>query len=333
MSFRSVLRKLVMLGGAAATVAIPNHEAAAQASYPTRPVTIVVGAAAGGGNDVAARLLADFLTKELGQPFVIENRPGASGARASEYVVGQPADGYTLLLGNNATQIYNSMLIADTTYNPDRDTVLAGMFGQSTNMLVVNKDLPVKTVGDLVALAKQKPGDLNFGSLGIGGSVHLAGEYFRLKTGTDVVHVPFKSGPEMISDIIAGTTDFAVDNLPNSYTAVANKQIRALAVTSDKRWPSLPDVPTMAEAGYPDLNILTFYGLYAKAGTSAEVIARIDAAVEKFVTTKSEGTAKLDRIGAIPFRMPLNDYKAFVEAQTKIWRAMIASAGLKEVKH
>jgi tripartite-type tricarboxylate transporter receptor subunit TctC len=326
-AFRSALAGMASLAVGAA-----SHDAMAQTAYPTRPVTIVVGAGAGGGNDVAARLLADFLSKELGQPFVVENRPGASGARASEYVVGQPAEGYYLLLGNNATQIYNSMLIAETTYEPNRDTVLAGMFGQSTNLVVANSKLPVNSVADLVALATSKPGDLNFGSLGIGGSVHLAGEYFRLKTGIDVVHVPFKSGPEMIADIVAGTTDYAIDNLPNAYSAATNGQLKPLAGTSEKRWPSLPNVPTMAEAGYPDFNVLTFYGLFAKTGTDPQVLAKLNTAVEKFVTTKSEGEVKLDRIGAIPFLLKPADYKGFIEVQTKIWREMIAAAGLKEVK-
>jgi tripartite-type tricarboxylate transporter receptor subunit TctC len=336
MSVISVLRKAsgktAVALAATLTIVAVSGPAMAQAAYPTRPVTIVVGAGAGGGNDVSARLLADYLSKELGQPFVVENRPGAQGARASEYVVGQPADGYHLLAGNNATQIYNSMLLKDTTYDPNRDTVLAGMFGQSTNLLVVNPKLPVNSVAELVALAKSKPGDLNYGSAGIGGSVHLAGEFFRLKTGIDTVHVPFKSGAEMVTDIIAGTTDYAVDNLPTSYSAVVNGQLKALAVTSDKRWPTLPNVPTMAEAGYPDVKVQTFYGLYARSGTDPQIIAKIDAAVGKFVSTKSEGEAKLDRIGAIPFHISSADYKVFIEAQTKIWRAMIAAAGIEEVK-
>ncbi|MCX8997430.1 tripartite tricarboxylate transporter substrate binding protein [Rhizobiaceae bacterium BDR2-2] len=336
MSVISVLQRLAgrmtVATVAALGLSAASGEAVAQSTYPARPVTIVVGAGPGGGNDVAARLIADYLSRELEQPFVVENRPGASGARASEYVVAQPADGYTLLLGNTATQIYNSMLLADSTFDPNRDTVLAGMFGQSTNLLVVNPQLPVNSVADLVALAKSKPGELNFGSAGNGGSVHLSGEYFRLKADIDVVHVPFKSGAEMATDIIAGTTDFAVDNLPTSYSFVVNGQLKALAVTSEKRWPTLPDVPTMAEAGFPDFNVLSFYGLFARTGTDPEILAKIDAAVEKFISDKDEGEAKLDRIGAIPFRLEPADYSAFIDEQSKVWRAMIAAAGIEEVK-
>lgn len=335
MSFYPVLKKFAGMLTVAAVTGLglaSASSALAQSNYPSRPVTIVVGAGPGGGNDVAARLIADFLSKELGQPFVVENRPGASGARAAEYVVTQADDGYTLLLGNTATQIYNSMLLADTTFDPNRDTVLAGMFGQSTNLLVVNPKLGLNSVADLIALAKSKPGDLNFGSAGNGGSVHLSGEYFRLKSHIDVVHVPFKSGAEMVTDIIAGTTDFAVDNLPTSYSFVVNGQMKALAVTSDKRWPSLPDVPTMAEAGLPDFNVLSFYGLFAKTGTNPEILAKIDTAVAKFISDKAEGEAKLDKIGAIPFRLASTDYAGFIESQSVVWRAMIAAAGLQEVK-
>lgn len=329
----TIFKKLGFLAAAAGlgTATIVGG-ASAQATYPTRPVTIVVGAGPGGGNDVAARLIADFLSKELGQAFVVENRPGAQGARAAEYVVSQPANGYFLLLGNTATQIYNKMLIADSPFDPDRDTQLAGMFGQSTNMLIANPKLGVGSVSELVALAKQKPGKLNFGSAGIGGSVHLSGEYFRQKAGIDVVHVPFKSGAEMITDIIAGTTDFAVDNLPTSYTAVAGGQLKALAVTSATRWPSLPDVPTMTEAGYPDFQVSTFYGLFAKTGTPTDVIDKIDAAMVKFIDDPKEGKAKLDRIGAIPFRLTPAAYKDFVAKQAVVWHAMIAAAGIPEVK-
>jgi tripartite-type tricarboxylate transporter receptor subunit TctC len=330
-TFFKTLRKAAIAAGALTFIAMPLS-ASAETDYPTRPVTIVVGAGPGGGNDVAARLIADYLSKTLGRPFVVENRPGAQGARASEYVVAQPADGYTLLLGNTATQIYNKMLIADSPFDPDRDTQLAGMFGQSTNLLVVNPKLPVSSVADLVKLAKDKPGDLNFGSAGIGGSVHLSGAYFALKAGIDAVHVPFKSGAEMITDIIAGTTDFAIDNLPTSYSSVTGGQLKALAVTSEKRWPSLPDVPTMAEAGYPDFQVMTFYGLFARSGTPADTIAKIDGAVAKFIGDKAEGPAKLDRIGSIPFRLPPAEYKDFVAKQAVVWRAMIAAAGIPEVK-
>ena len=318
-------------GAAASLLALAMSPAAAETDYPTRPVTIVVGAGPGGGNDLAARLIADHLGKSLGQAFVVENRPGASGARAAEYMMTQPADGYTLLLGNTATQIYNAMLLADTTFDPNRDSTLAGMFGKSSNVLVVSPKLPVNSVADLVALARDKPGELNFGSAGVGGSIHLAGEYFNKLAGIDAVHVPFKSGAEMMTDIIAGNTDYAIDNLATSYNAIVNGDLKALAVTAATRWGSLPDVPTMAEAGFPQLDLISFYGLVAARDTDPAVLEKLNAAVAAFVASP-EGKEQLARIGAVPFALSPAEYPAFIEGQGKVWREMIVAGGKTPLK-
>ncbi|WP_225027601.1 Bug family tripartite tricarboxylate transporter substrate binding protein [Xinfangfangia pollutisoli] len=330
MKLTGYIRKAVW-GVTASLIAMTASPLLAETDYPTRPVTILVGAGPGGGNDLAARLIADDLTKTLGQAFVVENRPGASGARAAEYMMTQPADGYTLLLGNTATQIYNAMLLADTTFDPDRDSALAGMFGKSSNVLVVNKDLPVNSVAELVALAKEKPGELNYGSAGVGGSIHLAGAYFTQLAEIDAVHVPFKSGAEMMTDIIAGNTDFAIDNLATSFSAISNGDLKALAVTNATRWDSLPDVPTMAEAGYPQLDLTSFYSLVAAKDTDPAVLDKLNTAIAAYVASP-EGAEQLGRIGAVPFDLSPADYPAFITTQGEIWRAMIVAGGTTPLK-
>lgn len=321
-----------ILGKAAALAtmisAIAFMMPAAQAAYPGRPITIIVGGGAGGGNDIAARLVGDYLSKKLGAPVVIENRPGASGARAAEYFADKPADGYTLLLGDNATQIYNPWLIKDTTYDPAKQSVPVAIFGQSTNMMVVHPSLNVNTVAELIALAKSKPSDLDFASAGNGGSIHLAGEYFKHLADIDVVHVPYKTTADMVVNLVAGNTDFAVDNMPNSIQAVRDGKLKALAVTSAERWPDLPDVPTMVELGYKDFALIKWYGIFAQTGTDPEIVKTLNTAITEFLNDPAEGPVKLARIGAIPVKMTADEYGAFLDGQAKIWRTVIDAAGI-----
>jgi tripartite-type tricarboxylate transporter receptor subunit TctC len=323
---RMIFSKAAAVAAAAGCVAFASCPA--MAAYPERPVTIVVGAAAGGGNDIAARLLGDYLSRKLGVAFVIDNRPGASGARGAEYFAGRPADGYTLLLGDNATQIYNKWLLKDTTYDPGKQSIPAAIFGQSTNMLVVHPDLGVNTVAELVALAKSKPGTLDFGSAGNGGSIHLAGEYFKHLAGIDVVHVPYKSTAEMVVNLVAGNTDYAIDNMPNSIQAVRDGKLKALAVTSADRWPDLLQVPTMEELGYKNFALIKWYGIFAQTGTDPAIVKILNTAITEFLDDPAEGPQKLTRIGAIPFKTKAGEYGPFLDEQAKIWRAVIDAAGI-----
>jgi tripartite-type tricarboxylate transporter receptor subunit TctC len=328
MNLSSVVRTL--RGAAVATLAVAAVAFAgpAQAAYPDRPITIVVGAGAGGGNDIAARMVADFLSKKLGVAVVVENRPGASGARASEYFAGRPADGYTLLFGNNATQIYNQWLIKDTTYDPATQSVPVAIFSQTSNVLVANPGLGAKSVKELVDLAKSKPGELDYGSAGSGGSIHLAGAYFAYVNDIDVVHVPYKTTAEMVLEVISGATDFVFDNIPNSYQAVLDGKLTALAVASAERWPDLPDVPTMIELGYENFTVLQWYGIFTQTGTDPEVVKTLNTAMEEFLNDPNEAEVKLKRIGAIPLRLEADQYGTFLEEQAKIWRSIIDAAGV-----
>ncbi|MBE9607561.1 tripartite tricarboxylate transporter substrate binding protein [Acetobacteraceae bacterium H6797] len=308
---------------AGALLAAP-HVARAQPLFP-KPVRIIVGAPPGGGNDIVARLVADRLGKHFGQNFIVDNRPGASGARAAEWVTQQPADGQVFLLANVATHAINSVLLTDSTFDPKRDSVPAAAIGTITNILVVNPSLPVNSVQELIAYAKANPGKVNFASAGTGGSVHLTGELFKLLTGLDIVHVPYRGSGPMVTDLIAGTVQMAFDNFPSSIQAVRTGALKGLAVTSAERWPLAPEFPTMVESGVPGCVVTTWFGLTARSGTPEPILAAVDSAVADLL--KDESFVKqLAPIGAVPMPMSRPEFGAFMQGEEKRWRDIVERA-------
>ncbi len=314
-----------LLATAGAALALPGLARAQGAAFPVRPVRLVVGAPPGGGNDIVARLVADRLGRRFGQNFVVDNRPGASGARAAEWVTQQPADGHVLLLANVATHAINAVLVKDSPFDADRDSVAVGPIGTSANILVVNPALPINSVAELIAYARANPGKLNFASAGSGGSVHLAGELFKLLTGLDVVHVPYRGSGPMVTDLMSGTVQFSFDNFPSSIGAVRAGNLRALAVTSPARWPLAPELPTMVESGLPDFSVTTWFGLTARSGTPEPILAALSDALAAMLDDADFRQA-LVAIGAVPMPMPRAAFAGFMRAEQTRWRDIVTRA-------
>lgn len=318
-----MMRRTVL--GAAALLAMPRHTLGQAAGYPGRPVRIVVGAPPGGGNDIVARLVAERLGRRFGQAFIVDNRPGASGARAAEWVTQQPADGHVMLLANVATHAINAVLVKDSPFDADRDSVAVAPIGTSANILVVHPALPIHSVADLIAHARANPGRLNFASAGSGGSVHLAGELFKLLTGLDVVHVPYRGSGPMVTDLMSGTVQFAFDNFPSSIGAVRAGSLRALAVTSPERWPLAPELPTMLESGVPGFTVTTWFGLTARSGTPEPVLAAVSEALAAMLAD-AEFRQALSNIGAVPMPMTRQAFAGFMREEQARWRDIVTRA-------
>jgi len=259
----------VALSGALMTAA----PAWAAKTYPDRPITLVVGYAAGGATDIVARLMAKSLAEELGQTVVVENKTGANSNIGAEIVSRAAPDGYTLYVGSIANTI-NRTLYSQLNYDFVKGFEPVGLLATIPNILVVNPKLPIKTVQEYIAYAKQHPGKLTCASSGSGSSIHLSCELFKMKTGTDILHVPYRGSGPAVADLLGGQVDSMFDNLPSSLPHVQAGKLRAIGVTSPQRLPATPDVPTLAESGLPDFDVESWFGLVAPAGTPRPVIDR-----------------------------------------------------------
>lgn len=248
--------------------------------YPERPVTLVVGYAAGGATDIVARLVAKALTEELGQTIVVENKTGANSNIGAEIVSRAAPDGYTLYVGSIANTI-NRTLYSKLNYDFVKDFKPIGLLATIPNILVVNPKLPVKTVSEYLAYAKANPGKLTCASSGSGSSIHLSCELFKMQTGTDILHVPYRGSGPAVADLLGGQVDSMFDNLPSSLPHVQAGKLRAIGVTSPQRLPAVPDVPTLAESGLPGFDVESWFGLMAPAGTPQPVIERLSQALNK----------------------------------------------------
>jgi tripartite-type tricarboxylate transporter receptor subunit TctC len=310
------------LGVAALCVATLAH-----AAFPDHPIKVINGFAAGGGSDILLRTIAPAIGDILGQPLVVEYRTGAGGNLAMEAVARAPADGYTLLMGSPGLAT-NPFLYASLPFDPLKDFAPISLVGTVQNVLVVNPSLPVHDVKGLIALAKQKPGTLNYASPGVGTSLHLAGELFKLDTGTDIVHVAYKGGGQAQTDVIGGQVQMMFNVLPSALPLVQGGKLRALAVTGPKRAESLPDVPTMIESGVPGYTALTWNGLLAPAGTPPEVIAKLNDAIVKAMRSP-EMKERLAKIGQdVAWSTPA-EFAAFLRDETAKWSKVIRASGIK----
>jgi len=251
------------------------------ARFPDRPIKIVVGFAPGGGTDVAARVLAQKLTEGLGQAVVVENRPGASGMIADEAVAKAPPDGYTLMMGTQTTLAVAPNLYRKFALDPAKEFVGVSMAGISPLALVVHPSLPARSVKDVIAMAKARPGALNFGSGGVGTTPHMAGELFALEAGLKMVHVAYRGEAPAINDLLGRQLDFMFANLSATIGNIQAGTLRALAVTSAKRTPAAPDIPTVAETALPGFDAATWFALVAPAGTPRDIVARLNAEVKR----------------------------------------------------
>jgi tripartite-type tricarboxylate transporter receptor subunit TctC len=273
----------VLLGLVLATGVSALACQAQTARYPDRPVKIFVGFAAGGGTDVAARILAQKLTEALGQSVVVENRPGASGMIATETVAKSPADGYTLLMGSQTTLAVAPALYRKFSIDAARDFAGVAMAGVSPLVLVVHPSVPVQSVQDLIALAKSKPGTINFGSGGLGTTPHMAGELFSIQAGVKMVHVAYRGEAPAINDLLGGQLHLIFANLSAVIGNVKAGSLRALAVTSAQRAATAPEIPTIAEAALPGFDAATWFALVAPAATPRDIVLRLNAEVTRLV--------------------------------------------------
>ena len=322
----------------AATALLPTllpSFAQAQGAWPNKPVRIVVPFAAGGTTDILARALAPELQRVFGQPFVVDNKPGAGGNTGAAEVAKAAGDGYTLLMGTVGTHAINPSLYPKMPYDHVKDFVPVTLVAGVPNVLVLNPALAqkynVNSVADFVRALKANPGRLNMASSGNGTSIHLAGELFKSMTGTFMLHLPYRgSGPALI-DLIAGNVDLMFDNLPSALPHIKSGRLKALAVTSAARSGALPEVPTVEEVGGPLLkgyDASSWFGLLAPAGTPADVVARLQQETAKALATPQMNERLLLQ-GAIPSGMTPAEFVRFIDAETKKWAKVVKASGAK----
>ena len=299
----------------------------AQDDYPNRPVRIIVPFAPGGSTDVVARVLADKLGAELKQSFIVENRAGAGGNIGADVVAKSPPDGYMLLMGTTGVLAINRYLYKDMSFDPDRDLAPVSYTSLITNILVVNPQVPVKTVPELLALARAKPGALTFASSGAGSSTHLSAELFKSMAGVDILHVPYKGSSQALIDVMAGQVTMLFDNAPSSIPFIEQGKLRAIAVTSTKRLPNLPDVPTIDEAGVKGYESLSWSGIMAPAGTPRRVIDRLNAAIEK-ILRDPEVKQRFAGLGVEPVGGPPEAFARHIRAESEKWSRVVKTANI-----
>ena len=298
---------------------------ASAAGYPDRPVHWMIGFAAGGPVDIVARIMAQALSDRLGQQFIVENRAGSGGNIAAGAAINAPADGYTLLFvaPNNAisTSLYKKL-----PFDFLRDTVPVASIMQLTNMMVVSNAMPVKTVQEFIDYCKANPGKISFASSGNGTSVHMSAELFKVMTKCDMVHVPYRGSAIAFPDIISNKVQLIFDNLPSALEQAKGGNVRAIGVTSPQRWPSVPDVPTIAET-VPGFESVGFYGISAPKGTPPEIVALLNNAVNEALKDPKL-VARLAENGGIPKPMTPAEFGKLIADETEKWRKVVEFAGV-----
>ena len=296
--------------------------------FPSKPIRIVVTFPLGGAPDILARLIGAKMQENWGQPVVVDNKPGAGGNIGAEFVARSPADGYTLVMGTVGTHAINASLYSKMPYDPIKDFAPVILVASTPNLLVVNPGVPAKSVQELIALAKAKPGELSYGSPGIGTSIHVSGELFNTMAGVKTVHVPYKGRQFAIPDLLAGQIQFMFDNMPSALPVAKEGKLRALAVTSAKRHPAAPDIPTMAESGLPGFEATSWFAVYAPAGTPPDVVAKLNAEIDRILALP-DVREKLGGIGLDVVGGPPDQLAAFTRAELAKWSKVVKDAGAK----
>ena len=323
-------KALLALTTTALTLALP---VAAQSTWPTRPVKIVVPFAPGGTTDILARAVAPELSRAFGQSFIVENRAGAGGNLGSDVVAKSPADGYTLLMGTVGTHGINKALYDKMSFDPVKDFAPITLVAGVPNVMIMNtekaRSLGINSVADFIRVAKASPGKLNMASSGNGTSIHLAGELFKSMTGTFMLHFPYRGSSPALLDMLAGNMDVMFDNLPSSMPHIKSGKLKALAVTSAQRSAVLPDVPTIEEAaklkGY---EASSWFGLLAPAGTPPDIVNRIQQEVAKSLNTPAI-KEKLLAQGAIPSGNTPQEFAKMIDSEIKKWAQVVKASGAK----
>jgi len=320
----SLIAWQAVCGIAACVAAAP---ASAQQAYPDKPIRIVVGYPPGGSSDFSARILAQRLSTALGQSIVVDNRGGAAGNIGTDIVAKAPADGYTFLFTTVSLSI-NETLYTKLPFDLKRDFVPVIFLAELPNAMVVPASSPVKTVAEFIALAKAKPGQINFGSGGTGSSVHAMGELFKLMAGVDMVHIPYKGNAQALNDVIGGQVDMILSALPPALPLAKAGKVRILGIAMPERLRSLPEIPTVAEQGLPGYEMSTWYGVFAPAGTPPEVTERIGTELRRGTADPKVRDLILAQ-GIEPLSDTPAEFRAFVNAELAKWAKVVKAAGIK----
>jgi tripartite-type tricarboxylate transporter receptor subunit TctC len=299
-----------------------------QTAYPSKSIRLVVPFPPAGATDILSRDLMQRVSARLGQQVVVDNRPGAGGTIGSDLVAKAAADGYTLLMATTSTHSIGPTLTPKLPYDPVKDFAPVSVIAVSTNLLVVPSSLQVNSVKELVALAKAKPGQLNFGSSGTGTIVHLSGEMFRHRTGTDIMHVPYKGTQLVVPDLISGQISMLFDNIVSAQPNLKTGRLKAIGISSLKRSPLMPEVPTIAESGYPGFEASVWFGVYAPAGTPKEIIARLNREIVAALHSP-EMKERLAILGAEPIGSTPEEMAHTVAGETAKWARVIKDANVR----
>ncbi len=303
--------------------------AQAQGSFPARPIRVIVPYAPGGGTDIMARTVAGKLSEILGQPVLIDNKPGANTALGAELVAKAPADGYTLMFTNDATFVLNPALWKTLSYNMARDFTPVATVAYMNLSLTVSASLPVNNFAELVAWTKGKSGTISYGSYGVGSQAHLMGEMYRKLSGTDIVHVPYKGSAPALTDVISGQIVFTFPAIATIQGFMKAGKVKVLAISGDKRSPLLPDVPTFAEVGYKDMDIGAWYAFFAPAGTPKEVVARLNAAVASLLNNAEFVDRQLTPQGMLPMNLSVDQVSALMRSESDRMGRIVRQSGAK----
>jgi len=311
-----------------AAMTMPALAAENAQSYPSKPIRLVVPFTPGGSTDILARVIGMKLTEAWGKQVVIDNRPGAGGNIGVDLVAKSLPDGYTLVMGHIGTFGVNPTLYPKLPYDPIRDFQPITLVALVPNMLSVNPSLPVKSVKELIALAKAKPGTINFGSGGNGSAAHLAGEYFKLMTKTEITHIPYRGTSPAVTDLIAGQIQMIITGVPPTLNFVKTGKLRALAVATSKRLALLPDLPTIAEAGVPGYEATQWYGVLAPAGTPRPIVDKLNAEMAKAIKGP-DVREKLAADAAEPVGNSPEEFGAFIKKEIARWAPVVKASGAR----
>lgn len=318
------------LGWALAALLLTGLALPAKAAdpYPTRPIRMVVAFAAGGSIDVVARIMAQELTRSLGQAVVVENRAGASGNLGADFVAKSAPDGYTLFMGSASSLAANAALFHNLPYDPRRDFSPVRLIGLQPNVIVVHPSLPVNSVAELIAYARANPGRLNFGSAGSGSAQHMAADVFRRMADIDIVHVPYRGGAPALNDLIAGQLQLMFETIPTAIEPIAASQLRALAVTMPERVTRLPDVPTVAESGLPGYVSRGWMGIVAPAGTDPAIVELL-ARHSEAIVAMPEPRQRLLGLGLEMMPNTPAEFAAFIRTEVANYQEVVRNMGIQ----
>jgi len=301
---------------------------AAAQDYPTRPITLVVPYAAGGGNDAMARIVADKMSRTLGQQIVVENRAGAGGTIATRQVAKSAPDGYTLVIGGTGTLAVNPTLYANVGYDPRKDFAPVGLIGASALVVLVHPSVAAKSIPELIELARREPGKLTYASAGVGSGIHLGTVLFEHMAGVKLTHVPYRGSGPALTDLIGGHVAIYFSSLPPAVQLIKDGKVRALAVTGSKRANALPDLPTVAEAGLPGYESVLHYGIVAPAGTPRPIIDKLNAALREAVAAP-DTQERMAADGTEPLASTSEDYAADIDREETKWSAIVRQSGAR----